>query len=265
VLAAPSTGGSVSAAAVTTDQNGLASFRWTPGTLAANQLQLAVEGAPAAAITLAAGSAVVAVTAVVSAAAPLAGMAPGSLATLYGTNLGAQNATQVSINGRAAPVLYAGPTQVNFFVPEDTALGDATVTVAAPGGTSSAFRSKVSATLPAVFPDGNNSEYGAILNAGTAETTSMRPAKRGSYVEVYCTGLGATAPDVNGLPATVAFPAVYVNGIQARVAYSGLSGFRGLYQLNVEVPVGLPAGPRAYPLAVFMGDVRGNEVKIGVE
>src|SRR5262249_59893529 len=66
----------------------------------------------------------------VTAAAKVPGLAPGSLVSLYGTNFKAQalQATSlplpfnledvaVTINGVKAPLLYAGPPQVNFPIP----------------------------------------------------------------------------------------------------------------------------------------------------
>jgi uncharacterized protein (TIGR03437 family) len=256
VVASVSAGGAVGEASVATDQNGQAAFHWTPGPGPVNGLQLAVEGVPAASLAFSAGSAVVAVTAVMSAAAPISGMAPGSLATLYGVNLGSGTSTRVLVNGRTVPVLYAGATQVNFYVPEDTPVGDATVAVEAPGGTSAALPVSVTAVLPAIFPDGNNPAFGAILVSGSAKTTSQQPAPRGGYVEIYATGLGTGG----------AVPVVYINGLLCKVVYSGPApGFPGLYQVNVQVPADLPAGPHAWPLLLAIGGARSNEVEIGVQ
>jgi uncharacterized protein (TIGR03437 family) len=268
VLATPSAGGSVDAAAAATAQDGTASFRWTPGSAGVNRLQLTVEGAPAATVSLTAGSAVVLARSVVNAASSVPGMAPGAIATIYGNNLAVPGGapTAVLVNGNSVPVLFAGAGQVNFFVPENTPVGDATVSVAAPGGTSAPLHVTVSLTLPGIFPDGNNRDFGAILNSGTAVTTSVRPARRGDYVEIYCTGLGVASPDFNGLLRTLLLPAVYINGTPALTVFSGMvAAYPGLYQVNVQVPASLPPGPRAYPLSILIGGVASNEVKIGVE
>jgi len=135
-------------------------------------------------------------------------------------------------------------------------VGDATVAVEAPGGTSAALPVSVTPVLPAIFPDGNQPGYGAIVVAGSAKTTSQQPAPRGSYVEIYATGLGTGG----------GAPAVYINGLPCHVVYSGPApGFRGLYQVNVQVPADLPAGPHAWPLLLAIGGARSNGVEIGVQ
>ncbi len=69
-------------------------------------------------------------------------VAPGSIVTLFGTNMAPRVAsasssswpkvlesTSVFINGVAAPLAYVSPTQINAQVPDETAAGQATVTV----------------------------------------------------------------------------------------------------------------------------------------
>jgi len=69
-------------------------------------------------------------------------VAPGSIVSLFGSNLAPRAAqastspwpkvletTSVFINGVAAPLGYVSPTQINAQVPSDTLPGQATVTV----------------------------------------------------------------------------------------------------------------------------------------
>jgi uncharacterized protein (TIGR03437 family) len=91
------------------------------------------------------------------------------------------------------------------------------------------------------------------LNTGTAQTTLEQPAARGAYVEIYATGLG---------PAGLV-PEVTIGGVPAIVEYSGLApGYLGLYQVNAQVPMEIPAGEQ--PLSLTINGVLSNVVKIGV-
>jgi uncharacterized protein (TIGR03437 family) len=47
-------------------------------------------------------------------------------------------------------------------------------------------------------------------------------------------------------------------------SYSGLApGFPGLYQVNAQIPAGLPSG--TLPLVITIGNTYSNEIKIAVQ
>ena len=93
----------------------------------------------------------------------------------------------------------------------------------------------------------------AAVSRRPAET---QPAARGSYVEIYATGLG---PIGNG----ALLPEVTIGGVAAFVAYSGpVPEHPGVYQVNVQIPDGLSAGEQ--PLTLRINGVQSNTVKIGV-
>jgi hypothetical protein len=84
------------------------------------------------------------VAAVVNADGQAGPVAPGSIVSLFGSNLAPRatyansspwpkvlERTSVFINGEAAPLAYVSPTQINAQVPNDTIPGQATVTVVA--------------------------------------------------------------------------------------------------------------------------------------
>ena len=55
-----------------------------------------------------------------------------------------------------------------------------------------------------------------------------------------------------------------IGGVPATVSFSGLSaGFVGLYQLNVQVPAGVPAGTQE--VEIIINGVPGNTVTIAVQ
>jgi uncharacterized protein (TIGR03437 family) len=258
IVATASAGGSVTPAAATTDVQGQATFTWTPGPAASNQLQLAVGGAPTAGLTLSAGSAAPVVTAVVNAASSAIGVAAGAFETIYGVNLaGGQTAgVQVLLNGAALPLLYVSDTQINFYVPQSAAQGSATLTVASPSGAKASTTVNVVAVQPGIFS-------GGVLHAGTSVSALTTPVHSGDYIEIYCTGLGPTQT-VGSLQETVLTPIVFIGATPVEPVYSGLSpGSLGLYQVNVQVPAGI--APGVQPLLMSVDLAHSNQVNIAVQ
>jgi uncharacterized protein (TIGR03437 family) len=267
------TGGSVSPASGATDVEGKLSLAWTPSGGGTQTLTARIEGGPSiTASTLpprAAGN-------VVNAASFLPALAPGTLATLFGSGLTESapataaavpwpsflGGTRVLINGAVVPLLYVSSSQINFLVPESVPAGAARVVIESAGlSPIDVPNTTIAAAAPAIFFDAATG-YGAILNAGTAQTTFDRPAARGSTVEIYATGLGATVPS-GVLAATASTPVVAIGGVQAPVSFSGLApGFVGLYQVNVLIPEGVPAGKQ--PLSISLGGATSNTVSIGI-
>jgi uncharacterized protein (TIGR03437 family) len=256
IVATASAGGAVSPAAAITDAQGQASFRWTPGDSEASELKLSVEAAPSVTATLNAGASVPMIRDVVSAASFDAGIVPGAFQALRGDRLaGGQTAAadypwplslagvKVVLNGSALPLLYVSDTQINFYVPQNAAQGDGVLSVIAPSGRQATSAVTVGTLQPAIF---------AAVGA---------PVAAADYIEIYCTGLGATHA-VGGLQQTVATPVVFLGGVRLAPSYSGLSGsgMPGLYQVNVQVPSGLAAGPQ--PLAIVAASHRSNEISI---
>ena len=168
---------------------------------------------------------------------------------------------QVLVNGQAAPLIYVSDAQINFVVPAGLAPGTAAVAVLAPNGLTVAAQVPLLATQPGIFYNTENA-YGAVLIAGTAQTTVDRPAVGGDVLEVYATGLGAVQPSATlGLSETVAKPGAYIAGTLAPVLFSGLApGFVGLYQVNVQVPDGIRSGDQS--LVLLLDGTTSNEVKI---
>ncbi|MFB3827117.1 MAG: IPT/TIG domain-containing protein [Bryobacteraceae bacterium] len=234
LLAAASEGGRVSPASPVTDDDGKARLQWNPGPAAVNQLRVWVEGAGESALVLSAGSAVPQVASVLNAASYQPGIAPGSIATIFGANFG--ESARVSIAGRSASVLFANAGQINFVVPGDVRPGAATLVVANAQSASSPFPFTVSAVAPGIF---------AVRRAG-------------NFLEVYCTGLGPVG--AGDPPRTVLAVQAFIGARPAAVAYSGLApGFQGLYQVNVELPAGLPSGVQTVTIAI--GTARSNEIR----
>jgi uncharacterized protein (TIGR03437 family) len=251
-IQAAAPGGKVTPDIATVDAAGQASFQWTPGAGSVNRLDLSLEAAPAVSLTLTAGSAVPVIGAVVNAASYAAGVAPGSLATLFGVNL---SGTSVLLNGVDVRPFYASDTQVNFYVPAETPLGESVITVNAPSGLQVSSTINLIAEQPGIFS-------GAVVHSRTTVSALTTPVSAGEFIEIYCTGLGPTRIS-GGLARTTVTPVVSFGAIAVTPSYSGLSGFVGLYQVNVQVPAGLPSG--TVPLVITSGSTYSNEVKIAVQ
>jgi uncharacterized protein (TIGR03437 family) len=197
-------------------------------------------------------------------------VASGSLASLFGTNLspGAQiavrlplptqmNATTVLVNGVAAPLLFAGPGQINFQVPPGTRV-PATVVVRYAGVESAPQSLPLFDSAPGIFTlsqDGRG--QGAIIRVGTGQIAAPNNAVAADeFLAIFCTGLG----DLNGAPS----PQVTIGGRSAEVTFFGdAPGFVGLNQVNARVPTGVTPGP-AVPLRLTHRGRVSNEVTIAV-
>ncbi len=210
-------------------------------------------------------------------------VAPGALATIFGSNLASSTATasglplpttlggaRVLIGGVAVPLLYASASQINFQVPRGLAAGTQSLIVASSsGGSGAAFAFAVTPEAPAIFQDTSNNA--AAQSASYQAITSKNRAPVGSTVIVYLTGQGpvdnpvadgAAAPS-SPLAKATATATASIGGVAAAISFLGLSpGFAGLAQANIEVPKTLATG--TYPLAVTIGGLVSGSAQIAV-
>ncbi len=223
--------------------------------------------------------------------------AAGSIGSLFGVNLA--TATQaavtlplpttlggvsVTLNGTPAPLFFVSPTQINFQFPWELAgTTQASVVVTVNGVASSAATITLGTSAPGLFSvNSSGSGQGAIQIANTAifaapagsiPNAQTRPAQRGEFLTIYCTGLGEVnnrpgsgeAASADPLSPTTATPTVTIGGVPASVSFSGLSpGFVALYQVNVEIPQNAPPGD-SIPVVLTIGGVSSNTVTIGIQ
>ena len=219
-------------------------------------------------------------------------LAPGTIFSIFGTDLsprtenwlGAPAPTSlggisVKVGNSLAPLFYASPTQINGMIPFEITGSSATVAVeAGPHAEGTAVNVALSPTAPAIFTAGGN--QGAILNGSDSTVAApasafppgaARPARPGDVIVVYATGLGPVTPalptglasGVNGssFPQLARLPQVAIGGQPvpaANIQFAGLSpGFVGLYQLNVQLPPGIPAGD-AIPVEITTAEGQGS-------
>jgi uncharacterized protein (TIGR03437 family) len=177
-------------------------------------------------------------------------ISPGSLISIYGRNLttgstlagNARNppyrltGTEIKLNGSVIPLLFASPGQVNAFVPLDLQAEQYSLQVSTPAGATTRD-ARQARTTPGIFVLTNH----------------------GSYVTLWATGLGAVTRN-GDLFTTTEQPVITVNGAPARVLFSGLApGWLGLYQVNVELPSGVPAS------AVLQFNFAGYEQRLPIQ
>jgi len=220
---------------------------------------------------------------VVNAASFTAHVSPGALASIFGSNFmgTGEHGTaslplpaglagiSVSVNGRAAPLLYLGTDQINFQIPWETAPGSATLTVSSGGIQSAAVKVSVLAAAPGLFFQGS---HAIVQNSDYSLNSSADPAPVGSTIIAYLTGAGAVSPEVaDGEPAassptsTVTSNVTATIGSQtAQVSFAGLApDFVGLWQVNVVVPAGLTKAG-AYPLIISVDGQASNAANVSV-
>lgn len=161
----------------------------------------------------------------------------------------------VTVDGRAAPLYGVARTpageQVNFQVPFETAGPDRATVVVRRGEVSTApFEAALVAAQPGIFTLDGTAAL-AVRADGNRLVTAAEPLAAGEYIYFYATGLGAvTNPPATGaasprepLAHAVAAPRVILGGVPAELLFAGLApDFVGIYQVNIRVPAGAPAG-----------------------
>lgn len=209
-------------------------------------------------------------------------VSPGSLASIFGSNLGTKDSasaiplpttlggTSVEIDGASVPLLYVDSTQINFQVPSGLAAGQASLIVHAAGGDSASFSFTVLSQAPGIFQYGAN--HAVAQNGDSAHSLNSTTARAaaGSVITLYLTGQGALDNPVSDGQATPGSPlsaakakAKATIGVRnATVQFLGLTpGFVGLAQANIQVP-NLPTGD--YPLALNVGGTVSASVMLSV-
>ncbi len=190
----------------------------------------------------------------------------------------------VLVNGETAPLYYASSfySQLAFQMPVDIASGTALVQVERDGTIGNTVSVNVASRAPKILPAAIAGNFGIItfpdyvtwaLPVGAYPGVTSRPATAGDVLTIWCIGLGATSPSVAsgvGSPSAeplarlVDTPQVNIGGVLVTPAYAGLTpGAVGLYQVNVEVPAGLPTG--IVPMLLEFPGSNSNSVNIPIQ
>jgi uncharacterized protein (TIGR03437 family) len=213
-----------------------------------------------------AGTNAPAVNGVVSGAAFLPGLAPGQIASIFGSNFAPTEIASivplprdlaglsVQLDEFSAPIYFVSPGQINIQVPWELAgRSGALLTVRYRGSVSAPFQVPLFPFLTTVFTANGRP---VIVNSATNTLYSATsPARRGETITIYSSGQGPVLPVVETgaaapldslrnsvFPLRVRFGAgsqqVVVNAL-----FSGLApGFVGVYQINATIPSNAPVG-----------------------
>lgn len=211
--------------------------------------------------------------AAVNAASYIATIAPGAMASIFGTNLAATFAqapslplpyglegTGVSVGGEPAPLLAVSPGQINFIVPP-TANGNSVVVVRE-GVSSMPLASQTGLYTEGLFTvDASGVGPVAALHRDGSLVTALNPAHHGETIELYGTGKGVRNP---AILAPELLPIVHIGPSTAVPAFYGPAPFYpGLDQINVTVPINAPFGQNV-PLNVQLGSFTSNTATIAI-
>lgn len=215
--------------------------------------------------------------------------APGSIVSIFGTNLAsslAQASTvplstslggvSVTFNGVAAPLFFVSSQQINAQLPSGLAGTTASVVVTSAGAASTARTTEINRATPAIFTlNQQGTGQGAVFFANSlilaarvgafAPNLESRPARAGDILTIYANGLGPVTPPVadgrntiDALRNTTTRPTVLVGSTavpDADILFSGLAPqFVALYQINFRMPAGVAAAD-AVPIIIRMSGI----------
>jgi uncharacterized protein (TIGR03437 family) len=229
------------------------------------------------------GQTAVTVTAVQNGASFTSRIAPGSFATIKGTNFTTAplssnvvpvptilGGVTVSLDGVLCPIYYVNPTQINFLVPWNTPSGPYPLIVTANGQTVGPVNITISGQAPGIFQYGANRAVAQNFNDNYSLNSPSAPAAVGSTLIVYVNGIGMvsnqptdgasspSSPLSQGLNTSTAT----IGGVGAAVTFIGLTpGFVGLAQANITVP-NLPTGD--YPLILNIAGLESTAALVSV-
>jgi uncharacterized protein (TIGR03437 family) len=187
-------------------------------------------------------------------------LAPGTLATLYGSHLALTSravspedvgngflpnvlpgtGVRVYVGSAAAPLLYVSPNQINFLVPAGIGAGPAELRVTLESRGGPAVQLMLDEVSPALF---------------MADPEFAIAQWQDGVVILYATGLGRTVPPT--LSGQLAKAAALIEKLESfrvelagtelspdAILYAGAApGFAGLYQINLRMPESIEPNP----------------------
>jgi uncharacterized protein (TIGR03437 family) len=186
-------------------------------------------------------------------------LAPGSIASAYGTFAAAPEAgvvastlspmprnlggLRVRVNNIEAPLYSASRGQINFVVPAATPTGRHTVEVLAGNDVVARGTVLVYEIGPALATSNVQTQQAIAQNQDFSVNGPASPAGRGEIVQLYATGCGRTEPAVqdgtppSALSRAVAEVKVFFASVEATVQFAGAHPqFPGICQINAVVP-----------------------------
>lgn len=210
-------------------------------------------------------------------------IAPAELISLYGANIGPAVAAggivaggaftntlagyQVLFNGIPAPLLYAGPNQMNVVAPV-TIAGQQSVDIQVIGPNSSTVFPTVfvGRVRPQIFAQ---QSFAIAYNQDGTLNTPSNPLPKGSIATIWVSGAGLA---VNPLPDGAIDPSASPLAVppamkDLELTYAGQApgAIQGLTQINFRIPAdAFIFGPTLWPLTVQQGSATSASANIEV-
>jgi uncharacterized protein (TIGR03437 family) len=200
-----------------------------------------------------------------------ASVSPGAILTLRAAGIGPSDGqvprnrvtdltlggTSVAFDDIPAPLLYAGPNQINVIAPWAVTGATTRITVTRNGGSVAAVSVPVSSASPGIFTlSQGGTGGGAVLNQDSSVNSPLNPAGAGSIISIYGTGIGPVDPAssdgvLSGFAQARIDALVTIGGAPAEVLYAGSAPglVSGVFQINCRIPA----------------DVTGQAVEVVVE
>jgi uncharacterized protein (TIGR03437 family) len=194
-------------------------------------------------------------------------IAPGSLASFRGNSLAFATETStksadpplklagttVAVNGQAARMFYASPSEVIFVVPENVSAGPAEIVVTNADGFASKAQASIAMIAPGVFSvSADGLGEGVILDADVLTTAPFDPSNGQRRLSIFATG----ARNASSISVTIGGQSTVVE----TVARSNLAG---LDEIHVLLPAKL-AGAGTTTLIVDADGVQSNVVSVRI-
>jgi len=222
-------------------------------------------------------------------------LAPGEIGAVFGSGLSLASGPVEMAQGRMADsaengkvavnivasngteyrsmLFYASPGQINFLVPREIPLGPALVYVRHSGVATQSYPVTIVQTSPTVFiidwvKSGTVADPPKPVSAAISATgentgqivSASTPAKAGTWISLYATGIGAVDPPVQtgvpvqGLHLATNQTTVKLGNIVVPVSFAGSApGFAGLDQVNFQIPTTVSGG--LLPVTVTVGEM----------
>jgi uncharacterized protein (TIGR03437 family) len=209
-------------------------------------------------------------------------VAPGSLISIYGSQMGSTavaaaatplpvqlNNVSATVNGVSIPLFYVSAGQINAQLPYNLAAGNASLTVTANGVDSDPLPFTVAATAPELFRQSGSRAL--AINADQTTNGPDSPAKAGSVIVAYLTGQAAVDNPVASGAAAIAAPlakplapvTAALDGQPITVLAAALApDLVGVSQANLQLP-DVAAGDHS--LTIQVGEAVSQPVTITIQ
>lgn len=196
--------------------------------------------------------------------------------TLAGTTVKVKDSSGTE---RLAPLFFVSSSQVNFQIPPQTAMGEATITITNADGAISIGTVQIVAVAPGLFTANSNGQdvpaavalrvgannfqsyetvatFDAIQNKFVSRPLELNPATDQVYLLLFGTGIKFCS--------SLAAVSAKIGGVDAQVLYAGAQGgFAGLDQINVRIPPSL-VGRGEVDVVLTVDGQTSNTVRVNI-